>query len=90
MFKVISKDAWRDEAACKGKFGQLFYPTYSGEREARHQKRAREQQAKRICSRCPVVKECLDWALRNRELTGVWGCTTEVERRALFREFESF
>lgn len=79
-------ETWRESAACKGQFGHLFYPSQSGERESRHDKRIREQQAKRICARCPVTDECLAWALRNHELTGVWGGTTEVERRAMIRE----
>ncbi|NLA34859.1 MAG: WhiB family transcriptional regulator [Actinobacteria bacterium] len=29
--------------------------------------------AKRICSTCPVIAECLDTALANNEQWGVWG-----------------
>lgn len=36
------------------------------------------------CPRCPVMKDCLEWALVYREL-GVWGGTTERQRRALER-----
>ena len=36
--------------------------------------------AKRICSGCKVMAECLAAALDNPELLGVWGGTTEAER----------
>lgn len=36
--------------------------------------------AKRVCSTCPVQAECLAHAMANPEV-GVWGGTTEVERR---------
>ena len=38
---------------------------------------------KEICSECPVREECLEHALDNNEEYGVWGGTTELERRAL-------
>ena len=37
--------------------------------------------AKSICSLCPVRKECLSWALDNREIWGVWGGRDENEIR---------
>lgn len=36
------------------------------------------------CDRCMVRAECLEWAL-NHDETGVWGGTTESERRAVKR-----
>lgn len=38
-----------------------------------------------FCRRCPVVSECLRWALATDQATGVWGGKTEQERRALKR-----
>ncbi len=46
---------------------------------------AAQQQAKQICLRCPVVRECLADALDNRTEFGVWGGMTERERRAMLR-----
>lgn len=31
------------------------------------------EEAKRICHTCPHEKECLEYALENRERWGVWG-----------------
>lgn len=38
-----------------------------------------EEQAKRICRKCPLIGDCLDVAIERRE-KGVWGGTTEAER----------
>ena len=40
------------------------------------------EEAKAICSNCGVKDECLDQALKKHEF-GIWGGTTEDERRAL-------
>ncbi|MFD4740570.1 WhiB family transcriptional regulator [Streptomyces virginiae] len=39
--------------------------------------------AKRICFTCPVRRDCLDYALTNGEQHGIWGGTSERERRRL-------
>ncbi|MFN0028063.1 MAG: WhiB family transcriptional regulator [Acidimicrobiales bacterium] len=41
--------------------------------------------AKRICAGCEVKALCLDYALRNRIDHGVWGGTSERERRRILR-----
>ncbi|MYS37594.1 WhiB family redox-sensing transcriptional regulator [Streptomyces sp. KhCrAH-43] len=50
--------------------------------------RAREKTlalARRACSGCPIVTDCLKWALANPGLTptGVWAATTKRERTRL-------
>ena len=40
--------------------------------------------AKAYCNRCVVKLTCLSWAMDNTE-SGVWGGTTDAERRALKR-----
>lgn len=40
--------------------------------------------AKHICSQCPVKAECLDHALRFRERMGIWGGTSERQRKDLY------
>lgn len=42
------------------------------------------QMAKSICKTCPYQAPCLDWAVNNHEL-GIWGGTTERERRTIRR-----
>lgn len=45
----------------------------------------REEEARVVCQRCPVVARCLTHALDNRERYGVWGGTTEKERAAILK-----
>ncbi|WP_329021702.1 MULTISPECIES: WhiB family transcriptional regulator [unclassified Streptomyces] len=59
-------------------------------RGRRHRRgpRAREKTlalARRACSGCPIVTDCLKWALANPGLppTGVWAATTKRERTRL-------
>jgi WhiB family redox-sensing transcriptional regulator len=62
----------------------MFFAPVAGERAA--DRSAREQQAKAVCQRCPVVDPCLSYALRIREPHGVWGGLNEIERQALLAE----
>lgn len=39
--------------------------------------------AKKICSNCPVIEECLEYALRTDQRFGVFGGYSERERRKL-------
>jgi WhiB family redox-sensing transcriptional regulator len=41
--------------------------------------------AKRICSDCPVQVRCLEYALENRIDHGVWGGTSERQRRRILK-----
>jgi WhiB family redox-sensing transcriptional regulator len=59
----------------------LFFPPSLPER--REEREAREARAKRICLDCPVLDDCLEFALRVREPHGIWGGLTEAERRRL-------
>jgi WhiB family redox-sensing transcriptional regulator len=41
--------------------------------------------AKRICSECHVQERCLEYALENRIDHGVWGGTSERQRRRILK-----
>jgi WhiB family redox-sensing transcriptional regulator len=61
----------------------LFNHEYdSAPRSAAEEKLRRARQA---CSGCPLVENCLKWALAHPDLTptGVWAATTVRERKAL-------
>lgn len=49
--------------------------------ESEDQRRYRERAAARVCGQCPVAAECLELALRNGEVYGVWGGLGEKELR---------
>lgn len=75
---------WQFDAACRGEDASLFFaPSYF---EKREEKAAREARAKVYCARCPVRRECLEYALKVREPHGIWGGLNELERRQLLRE----
>lgn len=40
-------------------------------------------QAVAICDHCPIVHDCLTWAITKPEKYGVWGGTTEKDRKTL-------
>lgn len=70
--------SWRDAAACLGADPEMFFPVgSSGPAEAE------VLDAKRVCGQCPVSVPCLRWALSHGVTAGVWGGTTEEERRRL-------
>lgn len=71
---------WRDYAACSYEDPELFFPI-GGTGIALLQ----IEDAKAVCWRCPVVTQCLDWALTVGEDAGVWGGMSEEERRSLKR-----
>jgi len=42
-------------------------------------------EAKKVCERCEVRQECLQWALEAGQDHGVWGGLSEDERRSMKR-----
>jgi WhiB family redox-sensing transcriptional regulator len=73
---------WRAGAKCLGSDPAFFFPL-GGTGEPL----AQAETAKRICQACPVRPPCLQFALDTNQDTGVWGGTTEDERRALRRNW---
>ncbi|MFQ6145803.1 WhiB family transcriptional regulator [Streptomyces sp. SID10815] len=71
---------WLRSAACVGEDPELFFPVGTIG-PARRDIAA----AKRVCARCPVITQCLSFALGNGQTAGVWGGTCEEERVALLR-----
>lgn len=71
---------WQGEAACRNTDTDIFFlpDAIRGPRKA-----ALEATAKAICDTCPVMLNCLDWALASGESDGVWGATTPEERDGL-------
>jgi WhiB family redox-sensing transcriptional regulator len=69
---------WMDDASCVEQHeGADWFPENRPGRDARSEALA----AKAVCARCPVRKPCLDYALQDASLMGVWGGTSERERR---------
>ncbi len=72
---LFASPAFMDLGSCRGVDPDIFFPD-RGESLS---------PAKAICAECIVRDECLEYALDNRERFGVWGGTSERERRRLRR-----
>ncbi len=66
---------WMGGGRCRDMDPALFFPSDG----------IGVQSAQRICSECPVKGPCLEYALDNRVDHGVWGGTSERERRRILR-----
>lgn len=64
---------WHQRAACVGHPLDLWFPAQGRSGGP----------AKTICATCPVHPECLQSALDDPGLVGIWGGTTESERDRL-------
>ncbi len=77
-------EVWRQRSACRDEDPELFFPvgtTGPAQRQL--------EEAKAVCRRCLVIRECLNWALDTGQDAGVWGGLDEDERRALRRQLVS-
>lgn len=69
---------WQYQGACLGMDSSMFFHPEGERGSARHK---RDERAKAVCERCPVIAQCRDHALRTHEPYGVWGGMSEDERR---------
>ena len=72
--------SWLDRAACRHHDPELFFPDSDIQPARGH-----VEAAKKVCRGCPVRGTCLRWALDHGQEAGIWGGTTEQERRQLRR-----
>lgn len=75
---------WRHYALCRNEDPELFFPV--GTSGAAQTQIAA---AKSICAKCDYTNECLSLALESGQDAGVWGGTSEEERRALKKKIAS-
>ena len=66
---------WMDRGRCREMDPAAFFPSDG----------IGVQVAQRICVDCPVKGPCLEYALANHVDHGVWGGTSERERRRILR-----
>lgn len=77
---MSTTDHWTDHSACRNKEPELFWPPDDGPTNLPQIIRARA-----VCRNCPVAGECLDWAMGQGDLDGIWGGTTLQDRRDIRR-----
>jgi WhiB family redox-sensing transcriptional regulator len=75
-------DAWRDFASCRSSDPDLFFPVGTT-----GQAMELVRDAKDVCGECVVRQACLEFALVTNQESGVWGGTSEEERRRLRRSW---
>lgn len=80
---LIEQYEWQYDGACRTVEPERFF---SPESERGALRQSRENAAKAICARCPVVEQCLRHALQVKEPYGVWGGLNPHERAKLSRE----
>ncbi len=84
--------SWQDFALCRDlDTSDVFYweaPAHGNRQANAAQLKAKEDAAKAICAQCPVTQQCLDavLALPRKWDQGIWGATTEEERRVIRRQ----
>jgi WhiB family transcriptional regulator, redox-sensing transcriptional regulator len=66
---------WHLRAACRGQGSDEFVRGPNSDYGS----------ARELCLTCPVRPECLEFALQDGSLHGLWGGTTETERRQIRR-----
>ena len=66
---------WMDSALCRQVDLELFFPDGGGNSAT----------ARKVCNRCEVTTQCLDFALGFPSMIGIWGGTTEKQRRKLIK-----
>jgi WhiB family redox-sensing transcriptional regulator len=73
-------DAWRDVSACRDTDPDLFFPVGTTGP-------ALDQiaSAKTVCETCDSKRPCLEFALVTNQDSGIWGGTSEEERRQIRR-----
>lgn len=69
---------WRDQALCAGRHHMFFPSVLPGRKHKLGY--VHEAEAKALCSICPVLGICREWALETGEEIGIWGGLTPADR----------
>ncbi len=73
---LLDRPPWQRDASCRGIDPELMYPR-RGELV---------DPARAVCDNCPVIDDCLEYALAGGERFGIWGGMSERERRRIRRD----
>jgi len=81
-------EGWKRKGLCASRDidPDLFFPIH----DEKSSSQVKAQQARIVCAQCPVRNECLTHALLYREKQGVWGGTTDKERKAILNKRPSW
>ncbi len=76
--------SWRAGALCRDTSPELFFPVGTTGQAVEQIDAARN-----VCLSCPSKEPCLEFALATNQDSGVWGATSEEDRRHLRRTYLS-
>jgi WhiB family redox-sensing transcriptional regulator len=76
-YEKILDTSWMEDAYCRDAEPESFY----SENE-QFQRKLVEQ----YCKKCPVMNQCLEYALAREDRFGVWGGTTGRQRREILNK----
>lgn len=69
-------EKWVEDALCAQTDPEAFFP----------EKGASNRRAIQVCGECEVQKQCLQYALDNGIIDGIWGGTSPMARQKMRRE----
>ena len=73
--RSVLREPWMSDALCAETAPELFFP----------EKGASSVAAKKLCAACDVREQCLEYALSNNLLDGIYGGLSPKERARLRR-----
>ena len=79
---TIASDEWRRTAACRDTDPDLFFPVGTTGPAIEQ-----IENAKAVCRQCDSQRDCLEFALATNQDSGIWGGTSEEERRKLRKQY---
>lgn len=79
MIGIQETEYWREGAACRDRPDVDFFPF--------PEDTAAIERAKAVCASCPVIDDCLVFAIETNQPDGVWGGQTAKERMRMRRRW---
>ncbi|HYI60671.1 MAG TPA: WhiB family transcriptional regulator [Acidimicrobiales bacterium] len=78
---TVASAEWRRDAACQDTDPDLFFPVGTTGPAIEQ-----IENAKAVCRACSAQTLCLEYALDTNQDSGIWGGTSEDERRQLRKQ----
>lgn len=72
------EDYWYEDAKCRGMDTSLFFLQ-------RGETTPEAKRVKDVCKECPVIRQCLDFAIENKIQHGIFGGLAPKDRRKVRR-----
>ena len=79
--REIADRSWMEQASCRGVDTERWFLSHPPKHVRRH--------ISRVCSRCPMTRLCLSFALVHSEEFGAWGGYLASDLEPLRRRFAS-